>query len=452
MKSSLGEVARILGVPVAGESPITGWSIDSRTLEPGDLFFALKGPNHDAHVYVEQVLEKGAAGVVVEHGEGERRLVVADVLQALQSVASALREKWGGDVTGVTGSAGKTTTKDVIARLLETELAVGKTTGNFNNHVGVPLSVLRLPETARVGVLELGMNHGGEIRELAKIARPRIGVVTNVGHAHIESFESIEGIALAKRELIEALPRDGVAVLNADDPRVAKFGEVHPGKTVTFGITQEADVRAEGVEYSVEGVRFRVEGTVIESPLIGRHGVLNILAGIAVAKEYGIAVERLKEVARTLEPGAMRGRRTVDGQGITHWNDCYNSNPDAVRAMVDVLRDTPARRRIAVLGEMLELGRWSEPLHREVGQYIAASGIPVLVGIRGAARHMVEAAIEAGMDRGAAYFFDEPEKAGELVSSIARPGDAILWKGSRGTRVEKGLERFQEMGKCCTGC
>jgi UDP-N-acetylmuramoyl-tripeptide--D-alanyl-D-alanine ligase len=231
-------------------------------------------------------------------------------------------------------------------------------------------------------------------------------------------------------------------VLNADDERVREFGCVHTGETVTFGLSPDADVRAEGVELRDGGVRFRVDDTQFESPLSGRHGVRNILAGIAVAQLFGIAPEDLQDAVRTLAPGKMRGERYVH-DGITVIDDCYNSNPDAARAMLDVLRETPAQRRIAVLGEMLELGRWAEPLHRGIGHYAAGCGISVLIGIRGAAFEMVEAAKEAGLAVDAAYFFPDPTEAGALLKQIAQPGDAILFKGSRGTHVEKALEAFK---------
>ena len=285
------------------------------------------------------------------------------------------------------------------------------------------------------------MNHAGEIHDLCAIAKPRIGVVTNVGYAHMEAFDSIEGVAAAKRELIEGLPPDGVAVLNADDPLVSRFREVHPGPTLTFGINCDADIRAEQVELTDHGVSFSLDGVRFESALVGRHSVLNILAGLAVASSYGIRPAQLIDVVRDLVPPPMRGRRLLH-DGVVILNDCYNSNPDAARAMIDVLRDTPAQRRIAVLGEMLELGHWSESLYRDVGSYVAKSGIDVLVGIRGEACHLVDAARQAGLAVDAAFFFPDAEAAGEHLRHIARPGDVILLKGSRGTHVEHALERF----------
>jgi UDP-N-acetylmuramoyl-tripeptide--D-alanyl-D-alanine ligase len=434
-------VAHALGLNVKSDIRITGWSIDSRTIAPGDLFFALRGPNHDGNAYVEEVLAKGAVAAVANEAKSGTVLVVPDTLAALQSTAVWALEQWGGDVIGITGSAGKTSTKDVIAAMLAASMPVGKTIGNLNNHVGVPLSILRLPTEARVAVLEMGMNHAGEIRALCAMAKPRIGVVTNVGHAHMEAFDSIEGVAAAKRELIESLPADGVAVLNADDPLVARFREVHRGRTITFGINSDADARAEQVQLTDHGVSFTVDGAPFESALLGRHSILNVLAGIAVASLYGIRPAQLSGVVKDLTAPSMRGQR-LEHAGVVILNDCYNSNPDAARVMIDVLRETPAKRRIAVLGEMLELGRWSESLHRDVGSYVARSGIDVLVGIRGEACHLVDAARKAGLAVDAAFFFPDAGSAGEHLRRIAHPGDVILFKGSRGTHVEYALERF----------
>jgi UDP-N-acetylmuramoyl-tripeptide--D-alanyl-D-alanine ligase len=365
-------------------------------------------------------------------------LVVPDTERALQDLGGWARQKWGGRVIGVTGSAGKTTTKDAIAHLLETELPTGKTSGNFNNHVGVPLSLLRLPDGCRAGVIEMGMNHAGEIRRLAEIAKPEIGVVTNVGYAHVEFFDSIEGIAAAKRELIEGLPPDGIAVLNADDSRVSRFREVHPGRSITFGFSEGADVRAVNVEFGSAGSRFQALGVDFENAMSGRHAVMNLLAAIAVAHVFEIPAGRLRAAVASSTAGDMRGQRTVH-QGIVIWNDCYNSNPEAAQSMLDVLRETPAVRRIAVLGEMLELGSAAEELHRQVGRYAAGRGVDLLIGVHGAARAMVEAATRAGVE---AQFFEDPAEAGDCVRRVARSGDAVLFKGSRGIKVEKALERF----------
>lgn len=424
---------------------MTGWSIDSRSLKPGELFFAIKGENHDGHAYVNTAFERGAvAAVVSEPGDvaGNPVLPVPDTTHALQQLGKWARRKWGRPIVAVTGSAGKTTTKDVIAELLAVRMAVGKSAGNLNNHLGLPLSLLRMPQAAQVGVTELGMNHSGEIRFLASLAEPEIGVVTNVGYAHIESFDSIEGIALAKRELIEALPPSGTAVLNADDPRVLAFQAVHPGRTITYGISPEADIRAEELELDPDGAAFTVDRVRFRTRLTGRHGVSNLLAGIAVARVFEIDTAKLVDAVSEVKPGRMRGERHR-WRGVTILDDSYNSNPNAVRAMIDVLRDEAAERRIAVLGEMLELGSWSRALHEEVGEYAARAGIDVIVGVSGTASNLVNSAKARGIADDRAIFFDDPEKAGDFLREFVRPGDAILFKGSRGTHVERALAALE---------
>jgi UDP-N-acetylmuramoyl-tripeptide--D-alanyl-D-alanine ligase len=444
MTLNLQEVAHAMrAAGRAPDIPVAGWSVDTRTQNPGDVYFALRGPNHDGHAFLEAAAEKGASAVVVDRPGGlpSGELLVSDTLRALQELGAWARRQWGQTVIGVTGSAGKTTTKDAIAHLLEAEFPVGRTVGNFNNHVGVPISILRLPDGCRAAALEMGMNHAGEIRELAAMAAPQIGVVTNVGYAHVEFFDSIEGVAAAKRELIEALPADGVAVLNADDARVARFREVHSGRSVSFGFADRADVRAEAAEFSAAGCRFRACGVDYETGLVGRHAVMNLLAAIAVAREFGIAAERLREPVRTFAIGKMRGEK-IEHNGIVIWNDCYNSNPEAAQSMIDVLGRTPAAHRIAVLGEMLELGHASDHLHRAVGRYAAGHGVDLLIAVRGHARAMAEAAVAAGLPSSSAHFFEDSAEAGDFARRAARPGDAVLFKGSRGVHVERALERF----------
>ncbi|MGO9896961.1 MAG: UDP-N-acetylmuramoyl-tripeptide--D-alanyl-D-alanine ligase [Bryobacteraceae bacterium] len=446
MTLKLEQVARAMGaMGYDFEGSAAEWSVDSRTQMPGGVYFALRGERHDGHDFVAAALEKGAVAAVVDHAvdlDAGREMVVGDTLAALQAAAVWARREWGGKVVAVTGSAGKTTTKDAIARLLEVDRAVGRTIGNFNNHVGVPLSILRLPDGVRTAVLEMGMNHAGEIRELARMASPSIGVVTNVGYAHVEFFaDGIEGVAAAKRELVESLPPDGVAILNADDARVRRFGRLHAGRTVTFGFAQDAEVRAEAYQESGSGARFAALGVEFETGLAGRHAVLNLLAAIAVAREFGIAPERLRDAVRSFSAGERRGRK-IEHNGIVIWDDTYNSNPEAAKAMIEVLGRTPAARRIAVLGEMLELGHCSRELHRGVGRFAAEHGVDYLIGVGGDARLMVEAAVDGGMAAADAKFVDDPAAAGEYARGLARPGDAVLFKGSRGVRVERAIERF----------
>jgi UDP-N-acetylmuramoyl-tripeptide--D-alanyl-D-alanine ligase len=450
MRLTLAQVQAATGaqfIPAAGENQtsvcISGWSIDSRTLAAGDLFFAIKGEQLDGHAFVDAALARGAAAAVVsERGAKGPLLLVKDTLGALQSLARWARRKWRGPIVAVTGSAGKTSTKDIVAALLGVRFTVGKNEGNFNNHIGLPLAILRLPDDAEVAVLEMGMNHAGEIRRLVSIAEPRHGVVTNVGYAHVENFASIEGVAAAKRELIEALPKEGVAILNADDERVAAFAANRAGRSLTYGFSPKAQIRALDADFAAGQVGFTVEGVRFKSALAGRHSVSNILAGIAVAGVFDIKPAQLVASVADLAPAKMRGERGV-WRGATVLNDSYNSNPEAARNMLDVLRAEPAERRIAVLGEMRELGNMSEQLHRELGAYAARAGIDVVVGIHGAARFLVESALAAGTRDGAAFFFDGPETAGDFLKNFVKAGDAILFKGSRGSKVETALARME---------
>ncbi|MBM3758910.1 MAG: UDP-N-acetylmuramoyl-tripeptide--D-alanyl-D-alanine ligase [Acidobacteria bacterium] len=423
---------------------VTGYAIDSREVKPGDLFIAFPGEQVDGHDYVATAFEKGAAVALVErlvpNAKGPQ-MVVLNTLAALQDLAANARKQWGKTVVGITGSAGKTSTKENVAALLNVALPTSKTTGNFNNHIGLPLSILRIDDASQAAILEMGMNHSGEIKRLCEIAAPEIGVVTNVGHAHIENFDAIEGIAAAKRELIEALPATGTAILNADDARVAAFARNTAARVETFGLSEAAKTRATNISYNTEGASFTIDSQPFHSKVPGRIGVLNISAGVAVARLWGVPLRQLSEAAHSIELPKMRTEK-LEHLGMTIWNDCYNSNPDAARAMLDLVRDTAPGRRIAVLGEMRELGHWAEPLHSALGLYAVESGFSVLLGIRGAARFTIESAMKAGLSARAACFFEDPSEAGEALKQIASPGDTILFKGSRGTRVELALERF----------
>lgn len=431
-------------VDVAGIT-CQGVSTDTRTLQAGQAYVALSGENHDGHDYVAAAVEKGARAAVLSRPVQApiAQEIVPDTLQWLQQEAARRRAAWGRAVVAITGSAGKTTTKDAIAAALEPRFRVGKTHGNFNNHIGVPLSILNMPDTSAVAVLEIGMNHAGEIRQLAAIARPEIAVVTNVGTAHIQNFESIEGVAAAKRELIESLQPGGVAILNFDDERVRAFAGVHGGRVVTYGTAEGASIRAMGIEYTDHGSRFHVDGHTVACPLPAMGGVMACLAALAVARVLDVPFADARQGLETLTPPKMRFER-LHARGAVIWNDCYNSNPEAAKMMIDLLARTPARRRIAVLGEMLELGAWSEQLHREVGLYAAARGIDVVAGVSGDAAALVDAASNAAGHRPEAAFFGSSVEAGRWLRGVVLPGDAVLFKGSRGTKVEQALAAFME--------
>jgi UDP-N-acetylmuramoyl-tripeptide--D-alanyl-D-alanine ligase len=425
----------------------TGYSIDSRTVQHGDLFFAVKGERMDGHDYVEGALAAGAVAAVVSKEQYPRfavksgLLAVDDTLVALQSLGAAVRRLWGKPVVGITGSMGKTTTKECIAHVLASRFRVLKSIGNLNNHFGMPLQLLRLEPEHEIAVIEMGMSHAGEITALAKLSKPDIGVVTNVAPVHLEFFDSVGDIARAKYELIEALPPGGKAILNADDEYVAQFGRDFRGKVVMFGIRKPADVCAENIVSRGEsGSEFDVMvGGMREParlPLVGEHNVLNALAAVAVAIEQGLQPSMAIAALATISPADKRGEVMQLG-GASIVNDCYNSNPQALRAMVDALISLPAKRRIVVAGEMLELGPRGGALHRECGEYIAGRNIDLLIGVRGLAQSMVDAARTKGMK---AVFAPTPEEAGERLADEIREGDAVLFKASRGVRLEKALE------------
>ncbi|HLK32460.1 MAG TPA: UDP-N-acetylmuramoyl-tripeptide--D-alanyl-D-alanine ligase [Terriglobales bacterium] len=454
MKLPLGRIAEIIsGFGRFREGVVAhGYSIDSRTLQPGELFFAVKGDRLDGHDFVSQALEKGAAAAVIRADRRAyfppraRLIAVEDTLAALQNLAAAVRRIWGKPVVGITGSAGKTTTKEAIAHLLATRFRVHKSEGNLNNHFGLPLMLLRLEPEHEVAVIEMGMSHLGEIRELARIAQPEIGVVTCVAPVHLEFFSSVAEIARAKYELVESLPAGGTAVLNADDEYVSQFGRDFAGKVVTFGVHHPASVRAERIEMrGAQGSAFEiVAGSIREPatlPLVGGHNIPNALAAAAVALEQGIPLVEAAGALSDLAPADKRGQ-VIEVGGATVINDCYNSNPKALDAMVDALLALPARRRIVVAGEMLELGPTGPELHRESGRRMAERGVNVLVGVRGQAEQMVEGARQAGLR--AAEFIVAPEDAGEWLAREAHAGDAVLLKASRGVRLEKALERWRE--------
>jgi len=449
MNLNLGQIAHMTEAKLEAETghlPVVGYSIDSRTIKPHELFFAIKGDRFDGHDFVMPVLERGAEAAVVSNnfvGSGNL-LRVNDPLVALQTLARKVRHIWGKTVIGVTGSAGKTTTKEAIAQVLSTRYNVLKSEGNFNNHIGLPLQLLRIQPETEFYVSEMGMNHAGEITELARIAEPNVGVVTLVAPVHLEFFDSIAGISKAKKELIDSLPASGTAILNKDDEFVRNFNVGRSGPAIYFGLSDSADVCAENiVESGGSGSEFDLiaQGDRIRArlPLVGRHNIYNALAAVAVGISQGVPPKQAAEALGHLAPSDKRGQ-IVEIGGATVVNDCYNSNPKALESMVDALMGMPADRHIVVAGEMLELGPAGEELHRACGRYMAERGVTQLIGVRGVALPMVEAAQEAGL---AAQFFETPEEAGEWLARNAKKGDAVLLKASRGVKLEKAVEEWK---------
>ena len=456
-------IAQVAGVLVAragaGLDPVArlaGVSIDSRTVRPGELFIAIHGPRHDGHDHVAGALERGAVAAVVATAKVDqfpdairaKCIVVDDTFVALKQFARTVREAWGGKIAGVTGSVGKTTTKEILAALLGARFRVLKSEGNFNNEYGLPLTLFKLDETHQAAVLEMGMSRRGELARLAEIARPDVGVVTRISPAHLEFFSSVDEIALAKRELIEGLNgKDSTAVLNADDPRVAAFASFAPGRVLTYGIEQPAFFSAEKIEdRGALGSTFDYvspEGRVrFELALPGRHVIANALASLAAASVWGIEITEAGAVLPKLRPPAMRGELLQFSNGAALINDSYNSSPAALQAMTSLLAATPGfRRRILAAGEMRELGATSARLHREAGSFAAKTGaIDWIIGVEGDAAQLIEGAASAGIPRDRLKFFSSSEDAASFLQTLLQPGDLLLVKGSRGVKLERVVE------------
>jgi UDP-N-acetylmuramoyl-tripeptide--D-alanyl-D-alanine ligase len=462
MELRLGCIAELLNTRCgAPERVVAGYSIDSRSIRPGQLFVSIRGPRFDGHQFVAQAIEHGATGAVVEQAYFDQAppglapflLPVQSPLEALQHLGQCVRRKWGRPLIAVTGSTGKSTTKEMIAALLDSRFSVHKSAGNLNNHYGLPLTLLGLEPEHEIAVLELAMSAAGEIAHLALIAEPETGVVTNVAPVHLEFFDSVESIAKAKRELIDNLSsRRGPpnAVLNFDDPRVQKFGEGFEGKIITFGFGQGADFQALRVKRG-EGVgsEFQVIGPNLDAdfllPLPGRHNVQNALAAIAVATSFDVPPMEMRRSLAEFQNMPQRGEILALPGPVTIINDCYNSNPRAMECMLETLRTWPdARRRIVVAGEMLELGPQSPGLHEAIGRMCAENNLSWLIAVQGDARFFVEGAVAAGFSPQQTRFFLDARQAGEFYRSLLEPGDVVLVKGSRGVH----LETVTEMLRC----
>jgi UDP-N-acetylmuramoyl-tripeptide--D-alanyl-D-alanine ligase len=433
---------------------------DSRTAKAGDLFVALRGPRFDAHDFAADVLSRGAAGVVVgrtsspamnaEMLAGDGGVVaVGDTLQALQDLAHAVRLWSGTKVIAITGSAGKTTTKEAIAECLSSRYRVVRNKGNLNNHIGLPLSLIELRSAPDVAVMELGMNHAGEIGRLVAIAEPDVRVWTNVGDAHIGFFASADAIADAKSEILERATAGTLLVSNADDPRVVARVGSFPGRRVTFGTSEEATVRASEIEdRGLDGMRAKVStpagDRVMTTPLLGRGNLSNVLAAVAVSVELGVGLEDVVARVATLAPAARRGAVRTLKHGIRLIDDSYNSSPAALRRALDVLaHDRSGGRRVAVLGEMLELGEHAIELHRQCGGAVAAAGIARLFVIGGeSARALGQAAVDAGLPAAAVSAFADSQSAVSVVVNEIGQGDTVLVKGSRGIQTDVVADRI----------
>jgi UDP-N-acetylmuramoyl-tripeptide--D-alanyl-D-alanine ligase len=465
---SITSARLLLGAPRRLRAKVRDVCTDSRTLRDGDLFIALKGERFDGHEFVQQALEKGAAGVIVEAGyrvhPGPRPglagrkasaggggvvLAVPDSLSAYQQIATYHRGSFDIPVVAVTGSNGKTTTKEMVARVLEERWNILVTEGNLNNRIGVPQTLLRLRASHEAAVIEMGVDQKGQTTRLAEIARPTIGVITNIGPDHLEFFGTMDASADAKGELLDALSSSHAVVLNADDAYFKYFTSKARCRVVSFGLGQLADVRAIDPAPGPDGIKFglmlpgRTRPAWFVLPAHGFHNLSNALAAAAVGYLCGVSGAKIAEGLARFRPAIMRSQ--VESLGpFRIINDCYNANPASMKAAIDLLAAFGGQRTIAVLGDMLELGPRSSDFHREVGAHAALRRVSMLVACGVLGKGFAEGAREAGMSADSIIEAPDALHAARLMRSMLRPGDAVLIKGSRGMRMEQVVDMLKE--------
>jgi UDP-N-acetylmuramoyl-tripeptide--D-alanyl-D-alanine ligase len=430
-----------------GDVEIESVVIDSREVKPDSVFFAITGERLDGHQFLAQALATGRGAVVsnvpasVDASKGIVR--VDDTTAALKRLAHEIRQRYDFTLIAITGSAGKTTTKEMIAALVATERRTFKSWGNFNNLIGNPLCIDNVPDGTEVVVSEMGMNHKGEIAEMAGNLRPDVGVYTNIGPVHIEFFGTIEGIAAAKRELLENVKDGGTIVINTDNEHVMRISEGFAGRKVTYGIDHDAEFRATNIrERGLLGSSFTVQEHDFELSLPGRHNLENLVAAIAAARSIGISWDGIAQGVKNVKPAYHRGV-VSEVRGATIYDDTYNSNPFALRRALELLQQAEASRRIAVIGDMLELGEKELDFHRESGRAIPRE-VDVVIGVGKRTAALLEGAREAGFDGSSLHHFDSAEHAGEFLRAFIQPGDLVLLKASRGVGLDKTVAMLQE--------
>lgn len=425
---------------------ITGVSTDSRTIKPGELFVPLVGERFDGHDFIHQAVEKGAKAVLAQRmldrlPEGISVIKVDNTLAALQRLAGYYRKKFNIPVVAVTGSTGKTTTKDMIHCVLSARYNVLKTEGNLNNEIGLPLTLFRIQRHHEIAVVEMGMSGFGEIHRMAEAALPCVGVITNIGVSHIEKLGSRENILKAKLEIFDYFPGNGIAVLNADDDLLWEVKKCFSFGFKYFGTREGIDFRAVNISTGQPGVKFKLisdnEKYPFELSLPGRHNVYNSLAAIAVGRLFGISFQEMREALKAFKTGNMRLNIFETQEGVVVIDDVYNASPDSMKAALSVLKDMPAVRRIAVLGDMLELGDYAEEGHRQVGRAVVESKVDLLITRGEASRWIGMEAQAAGMPPSSIYHCSCNKDVINLLSTIVHSGDTILVKGSRGMRMEE---------------
>lgn len=433
-------------------------SIDTRTLQKGDVYVAIKGARFDGHVFIRQAVEKGAAGIIAEHIPADVPETIAfairvtDSLKALQQMAHLYRKKFSIPLVAITGSYGKTTTKELTRAVLSEVYETFVTPGNFNNHIGLPLSLLRLEKKHEAAVLELGTSARGEITTLARIAEPTIGVITGIGQSHLEHLKTVENVFRAKMELLDNLSEQGVAILNSDDVFLAKAMTALPVPFISFGIKNEAHLLARAIEidYKKQCIRFDIsyQGETLPAcvPVLGAHNVYNALAAAAVGVTLGIPLSKIAKGLGKFRP--LGGRmRTLVYKGALVLDDCYNANPDSMQAALAVVKDfVPAARKVVVIGDMLELGAVSGQRHEEVGKKIGQMEIDMLYTIGSQAPIVGKAAHKNGLSLEKMRIFEssELELLVDDLLNFVKKGDVVLIKGSHGLHLEKIVEKMEK--------
>ncbi|NLI11826.1 MAG: UDP-N-acetylmuramoyl-tripeptide--D-alanyl-D-alanine ligase [Peptococcaceae bacterium] len=458
---TLGDIAGVTGGVILQGDPqavFSAVSTDSRTLKKGDLFFALQGERHDAHDFLSQAAGAGAGALVV-HRRTEKLLpdvpvlYVQDTLAAMQALAAANRARSKAFLVGVTGSTGKTTTKDIIASVLGIRLRTLKTTGNFNNEIGLPLTLLELDDHYEAAVVEMAMRGPGEIDDLCRLARPDAAVITNIGETHLELLGTISNIAAAKGEILEHIPAQGFALLNSESPFIHREAARCKGRVVFFGLDQGAGIRAENIVVEGGGSRFdATDGSWrynFTLPAPGRHNVMNALAAVGVGREMGLADE---EIASGLAAAALTGMRLeiIEAGRLKIINDAYNASPASVKAALQTLIELAGgRRTVAVLGNMLELGPRATAGHREVWQTAAGLRLDYLVTVGDLAADVANGAAGAGLAAARVFHCDDNPGAIRVLNDLLRDGDVVLVKGSRGMKMEQIVQHLVNSRGCC---
>jgi UDP-N-acetylmuramoyl-tripeptide--D-alanyl-D-alanine ligase len=435
-----------LGKPSAVASAVV---TDTRALAAGQGFLALRGEQFDGHNFLEAAINRGAAALIIDREDLLAGLngfaatgavvVVRNTEAALADLGRAARARLTCPVIAVTGSCGKTTVKEMIGQILGPRMRGKTPPASFNNQIGVPLTLLAADTADQFVLCEFGTNHPGEIAHLADIGRPTVAIVTVVAEVHLEGLISLDGVAAEKSVLVEAVPPEGVAILNADDPRVAAFGPKCRGRVVTVGLHERADLMAKNFTQSEAGVRFTAAGVTFEIPVLGEHQVVLALAAAAAAREVGVPLAESAEALRQFHPPKMR--LAIQNAGdVKILNDAYNANPRSMKAALGLLPIWPGRRKVVFFGDMRELGAASRAAHEDLGRVIAAAGVAQLVCVGTESAATARAAIAAGMKPEAVATFPDSQAAAKAANGLVRGGDVVLVKGSRLIRMERVVE------------